>query len=165
MKTSGRIPLAVAVILFSFFGLSAQETSGVSRTLALTPPMGWNSWNKFACNVNEDMIRSMADAMVKSGMKDAGYEYVNIDDCWQMSRDASGNIVADPQRFPHGMKAVGDYIHSLGLKFGVYSDAGSKTCAGRPGGPRLQERAGGGAGGHRPHRADGAPRHCRRPVP
>jgi alpha-galactosidase len=96
--------------------------------------MGWNSWNKFACDVSEDMIRSMADAMVKSGMKDAGYEYVNIDDCWQVSRDASGNIVADPQRFPHGMKAVGDYIHSLGLKFGVYSDAGSKTCAGRPGG-------------------------------
>jgi len=76
----------------------------------------------------------MADAMVKSGMKDAGYQYVNIDDCWQVSRDASGNIVADPQRFPHGVKAVGDYIHSLGLKFGVYSDAGSKTCAGRPGG-------------------------------
>ena len=96
--------------------------------------MGWNSWNKFACNVSEDMIRSMADAVVKSGMKDAGYEYVNIDDCWQVSRDANGNIVADPQRFPHGMKAVGDYIHSLGLKFGVYSDAGSKTCAGRPGG-------------------------------
>ncbi len=96
--------------------------------------MGWNSWNKFACNVSEDMIKSMADAMVKSGMKDAGYEYVNIDDCWQVSRDASGNIVPDPQRFPHGMKAVGDYIHSLGLKFGVYSDAGSKTCAGRPGG-------------------------------
>ena len=67
-------------------------------------------------------------------MKDAGYIYVNIDDCWQVSRDASGNIVVDPQRFPHGMKAVGDYIHSLGLKFGVYSDAGSKTCAGRPGG-------------------------------
>ncbi len=96
--------------------------------------MGWNSWNKFACNVNEQMIESMADAMVKSGMKDAGYQYVNIDDCWQVSRDASGNIVADPQRFPNGMKAVGDYIHSLGLKFGVYSDAGSKTCAGRPAG-------------------------------
>jgi len=76
----------------------------------------------------------MADAMVKSGMKDAGYQYVNVDDCWQVSRDGSGNIVADPQRFPHGMKAVGDYIHSLGLRFGVYSDAGSKTCAGRPGG-------------------------------
>ena len=96
--------------------------------------MGWNSWNKFACNVSEDMIKSMADAMIKSGMKDAGYVYVNIDDCWQVSRDANANIVADPQRFPHGMKAVGDYIHSLGLKFGVYSDAGSKTCAGRPGG-------------------------------
>ena len=96
--------------------------------------MGWNSWNKFGCNVSEDMIKSMADAVVKSGMKDAGYIYVNIDDCWQVSRDAQGNIVADLQRFPHGMKAVGDYIHSLGLKFGVYSDAGSKTCAGRPGG-------------------------------
>jgi alpha-galactosidase len=105
-----------------------------SANLALTPPMGWNSWNKFGCNVNEDMIRSMADAVVKSGMKDAGYEYVNIDDCWQVRRDAQGNIVPDAQRFPHGMKAVGDYIHSLGLKFGVYSDAGSKTCAGRPGG-------------------------------
>src|SRR5258708_17154344 len=78
------------------------------------------------------MIKGMADAMVKSGMKDAGYQYVNIDDCWQVSRDSNGNIVADPQRFPRGMKAVGDYIHSLGLKFGVYSDAGSKTCAGRP---------------------------------
>ena len=123
----------VSVLLLSAT-LLAQENNSVSRNLAPTPPMGWNSWNKFACNVSEDMIRSMADAMVKSGMKDAGYEYVNIDDCWQVSRDANGNIVADPQRFPHGMKAVGDYIHSLGLKFGVYSDAGSKTCAGRPGG-------------------------------
>lgn len=111
----------------------AQETP-VSANLALTPPMGWNSWNKFGCNVSEDMIKGMADAVVKSGMKDAGYIYVNIDDCWQVSRDANANIVPDPQRFPHGMKAVGDYIHSLGLKFGVYSDAGSKTCAGRPGG-------------------------------
>jgi alpha-galactosidase len=112
----------------------AQETHSVSDGLALTPPMGWNSWNKFGCNVSEDMIKGMADAMVKSGMKDAGYVYVNIDDCWQVSRDEHANIVPDPQRFPHGMKAVGDYIHSLGLKFGVYSDAGSKTCAGRPGG-------------------------------
>ncbi len=112
----------------------AQDNHSVSAGLALTPPMGWNSWNKFACNVSEDMIKGMADAVVKSGMKDAGYVYVNIDDCWQVSRDANANIVPDPQRFPHGMKAVGDYIHSLGLKFGVYSDAGSKTCAGRPGG-------------------------------
>jgi alpha-galactosidase len=112
----------------------AQNDGAAHSSLALTPPMGWNSWNKFACNVDENMIRSMADAVVKSGMKDAGYQYVNIDDCWQTSRDANGNIVADPQRFPHGMKALGNYIHSLGLKFGVYSDAGSKTCAGRPGG-------------------------------
>jgi alpha-galactosidase len=124
------------VFSFSCFvgSLAAQQPSSPSAGLALTPPMGWNSWNKFACNVSADMIKSMADAMVKSGMKDAGYQYVNIDDCWQVSRDGGGNIVADPQRFPHGMKAVGDYIHSLGLKFGVYSDAGSKTCAGRPGG-------------------------------
>ena len=96
--------------------------------------MGWNSWNKFGCNVSDDMIRQMADAMVKSGMKDAGYQYIVIDDCWQVSRDAAGNIVADPQRFPSGIEGLADYVHSLGLKFGIYSDAGSKTCAGRPGG-------------------------------
>src|ERR1035437_2792953 len=112
----------------------AQQTTSPSANLALTPPMGWNSWNKFACNVSEDMIKSMADALVKSGMKDAGYVYVNVDDCWQVSRDASANIVVDPQHFPHGMIPVGDYIHSLGLKFGVYSDAGAKSCAVRPGG-------------------------------
>ena len=102
--------------------------------LALTPPMGWNSWNKFACNVSEDLIKSMADAMVSSGMKDAGYQYIVIDDCWQVRRDSSGNIVADPQRFPNGIKAVADYVHSKGLKFGIYSDAGTATCQGRPGG-------------------------------
>jgi alpha-galactosidase len=106
----------------------------MATTLALTPPMGWNSWNKFGCNVSEDMIKSMADAMVKSGMKDAGYQYVVIDDCWQVSRDKAGNIIADPQRFPSGIKALADYVHAQGLKFGIYSDAGSKTCAGRPGG-------------------------------
>jgi alpha-galactosidase len=102
--------------------------------LALTPPMGWNSWNKFGCNVSEDLIKSMADAMVASGMKDAGYQYIVIDDCWQVSRDKDGNIVADPQRFPNGIKAVADYVHSKGLKFGIYSDAGTGTCQGRPGG-------------------------------
>ncbi len=101
--------------------------------LARTPPMGWNSWNKFACNVDETLIKRMADAMVSSGMKDAGYEYVVIDDCWHGERDARGDIQPDPRRFPGGMKALGDYIHSKGLKFGIYSDAGLKTCAGRPG--------------------------------
>jgi alpha-galactosidase len=134
METSKQVLVTIAGFLLLSIGLVAQDNNNPPKNLALTPPMGWNSWNKFACNVSEDMIRSMADAMVKSGMKDASYEYVNIDDCWQVGRDANGNIVADPQRFPHGMKAVGDYIHSLGLKFGVYSDAGSKTCAGRPGG-------------------------------
>lgn len=113
--------------------LSAAQST-VSANLALTPPMGWNTWNKFACNVSEDLIKQAADAVVKSGMKDAGYQYVVIDDCWQVSRDAQGNIVPDAQRFPSGMKALGDYIHARGLKFGIYSDAGSKTCAGRPAG-------------------------------
>jgi len=101
--------------------------------LAPTPPMGWNSWNKFACNVSEQLIRQQADAMAASGMKDAGYRYIVIDDCWQKSRDENGNIVADPERFPSGIKALADYVHSKGLKFGLYSDAGALTCAGRPG--------------------------------
>jgi alpha-galactosidase len=101
--------------------------------LALTPPMGWNSWNKFACDVNEQLIRETADAMVSSGMKDAGYQYVNIDDCWHGERDAQGFIQPDPKRFPSGMKALADYVHSKGLKLGIYSDAGWKTCGGRPG--------------------------------
>jgi alpha-galactosidase len=102
-------------------------------SLAPTPPMGWNSWNKFACNVSEDLIKSVADAIAANGMKDAGYQYVVIDDCWQVNRDENGNIVADPQRFPSGIKALADYVHSKGLKFGLYSDAGEKTCGGRPG--------------------------------
>ena len=95
--------------------------------------MGWNSWNKFGCNVSEELIKGMADTMVATGMKDAGYQYIVIDDCWQVSRDKNGNIVPDAQRFPSGMKALADYVHSKGLKFGVYSDAGARTCEGRPG--------------------------------
>ncbi len=134
MKINLRLVAATFSVFLSASFLASQEAPAPSRGLALTPPMGWNSWNKFACNVSEDLIKGTADAMVKSAMKDAGYEYIVIDDCWQVSRDANSNIVADPQRFPHGMKAVGDYIHSVGLKFGIYSDAGSKTCQGRPGG-------------------------------
>ena len=101
--------------------------------LARTPPMGWNSWNRFQCDVSDALIRETADAIVSTGMRDAGYHYVVIDDCWQVSRDANGTIVADPRRFPNGMKALADYVHSKGLLFGLYSDAGSKTCQGRPG--------------------------------
>ncbi|HLP06230.1 MAG TPA: glycoside hydrolase family 27 protein [Paludibacter sp.] len=108
--------------------VNAQKFEG----LAQTPPMGWNSWNKFACNVSEQLIKETADALVSSGMRDAGYEYVVIDDCWQVSRDSLGFIVADPQRFPSGIKALADYIHSKGLKFGIYSCAGAQTCGGRP---------------------------------
>ncbi|MCX6328883.1 MAG: glycoside hydrolase family 27 protein [Bacteroidia bacterium] len=102
--------------------------------LAKTPPMGWNSWNKYHCDVSEALIMQMADAMVSSGMKDAGFEYIVIDDCWQIARDENGEIVADKDRFPHGMKYVADYVHSKGLKFGIYSCAGKLTCQKRPGG-------------------------------
>jgi len=126
--------LCVLVCVCAFFSVVTRAQSSADINLALTPPMGWNSWNKFACNVSEDLIKSTADAMVSSGMKDAGYQYLVIDDCWQVSRDSNANIVADPQRFPSGIKALADYVHSKGLKFGIYSDAGSKTCQGRPGG-------------------------------
>src|SRR3954471_8873153 len=108
-------------------------SSAPPRRLALTPPMGWNSWNHFYCNVSDSLIRGTADAMVSSGMRDAGYKYVVIDDCWQTSRDARGVIVPDPVRFPNGIKPLADYVHSKGLKFGIYTDAGLKTCQGRPG--------------------------------
>jgi len=101
--------------------------------LAQTPPMGWNSWNTFACNIDEKLVRETADAMVASGMRDAGYRYVNIDDCWHGERDAQGVIQPDPKRFPSGIESLADYVHSKGLKIGIYSDAGSKTCGGHPG--------------------------------
>jgi len=100
--------------------------------LAKTPPMGWNSWNKFHGEVNEKVVMKMADAMVSSGMQAVGYEYIVIDDCWQISRDENGEIVVDKTRFPHGMKYLSDYIHSKGLKFGIYTCVGIKTCAGLP---------------------------------
>jgi alpha-galactosidase len=127
--------------LFLIFLLSAAISFAQGfDDLALTPPMGWNSWNYFHCDVSENTIKQMADAMVSSGMKDAGYQYIVIDDCWQTSRDANGYIVADPQRFPSGMKALADYVHSLGLKFGLYSCAGTLTCQGRPGSHNYEDK-------------------------
>ena len=121
---------------FSLFVAAAavRPAWALDNGLARTPPMGWNSWNKFACNVSDTLIRGVADSMISSGLRDAGYEYVVIDDCWQVSRDAEGNIVPDAQRFPNGIKALADYVHSKGLKFGIYSDAGTGTCQNRPGG-------------------------------
>lgn len=100
--------------------------------LAHKPPMGWNSWNTFGKNINEQLIRETADAMVNEGYKDAGYEYVIIDDCWSLKERVNGKLTADPELFPSGMKSLADYIHSKGLKFGMYSCAGFKTCAGYP---------------------------------
>jgi alpha-galactosidase len=105
----------------------------LKHDIGRTPALGWNSWNTFGCNLTDQLIRDMADAMVATGMKDAGYEYINIDDCWQGERDARGYLTAHPERFPHGIKAVADYVHSKGLKIGIYSDAGNKTCAGYAG--------------------------------
>jgi alpha-galactosidase len=121
----------IAVFLPLFVFTATRSIQGQQQ--AQTPPMGWNSWNKFGCDVSEQLIREMADAMVSSGLKAVGYQYVNIDDCWQVSRDAQGNIVADPTRFPGGIKVLADYVHSKGLKLGVYTDAGKLTCQKRPG--------------------------------
>ena len=97
------------------------------------PPMGWNTWNTFAENINEELILSSAEAIVSTGLKDAGYEYVVIDDCWALrERDENGRLVPDPAKFPHGMKYVADRIHAMGLKFGMYSCAGLMTCASYP---------------------------------
>jgi alpha-galactosidase len=137
-----QICLRMACMALSIFFVASGARSGDLSfdDLARTPPMGWNSWNKFACNVTESLIRETADAMVATGMKDAGYEYVVIDDCWQVSRDDKGNIVPDPRRFPSGMKALSDYVHSRGLKFGLYSDAGTATCQKRPGSKGFEEK-------------------------
>lgn len=121
--------LLVISSLFCWQDISAQKFEG----LADTPPMGWNSWNKFACNINEKLIREIADAMVETGLRDMGYVYLNLDDYWHGQRDSLGFIQADPEKFPSGMKALADYVHSKGLKIGLYSDAGRSTCGGRPG--------------------------------
>ncbi len=103
--------------------------NGVGRT----PPMGWNSWNKYACEINEALIKQTTEALISTGLAAKGYQYVNLDDCWQVSRDANNRIQEDKTKFPSGMKGLADFIHSKGLKFGVYSDAGFYTCQRRPG--------------------------------
>lgn len=121
---AGVFALLVLVLAFSHFEASAQE-------IAATPPMGWNSWNHFHRNVSDAVVRAQADAMVSSGMKDAGYVYVNIDDTWEGDRDAQG-VIHTNNKFPD-MKALADYVHGKGLKLGIYSSPGPKTCAGYEG--------------------------------
>ena len=122
--------LVALIVCFS----GTMPAYGLDNGVARTPPMGWNSWNKFACKgLNETVVRQTADQMASNGMKDVGYQYVVIDDCWQTGRDSTGNISVDAEKFPSGIKALADYIHAKGLKFGIYTDAGTMTCAKRPG--------------------------------
>lgn len=101
--------------------------------IAQLPPMGWNSWNTFGKDISEELLFQITDTIIEEGYREAGYEYVIVDDCWALKeRDPEGNLVPDPEKFPHGMKTVADYIHSKGLKFGIYSCAGILTCAGYP---------------------------------
>ncbi|KAI9359301.1 alpha-galactosidase [Zopfochytrium polystomum] len=102
--------------------------------LIRTPAMGWNSWNLFACDVNETIVMGIADKIKATGLGDLGYQFINIDDCWQIDRNPDGSIVVDSERFPSGIPLLSNYVHSLGLKFGLYSSAGDFTCQGRPGG-------------------------------
>ncbi|XOV91564.1 MAG: glycoside hydrolase family 27 protein [Bacteroidota bacterium] len=149
MYLTGRLIIFSFLILF--FECNNIETSknedtdtdvtGLGDNLALTPPMGWNSWNAFGKDVNEQVIRETADALVSSGLKDAGYNYVVIDDFWQGKRNPeTGMISEDLDRFPSGIKALADYVHSKGLKFGIYSDAGTMTCGEMPGSYGYEEK-------------------------
>lgn len=122
--------LSAAILVFLLLNTNAQKYPG----LALTPPMGWNSWNTFQVNINEDLVKRTADLMVSNGMKDAGYTYIVLDDGWMMKeRDSiTGDLVPDPQKFPSGMESLVAYVHERGLKFGLYNCAGTKTCGGYP---------------------------------
>ncbi len=113
---------------------AAPPAFALGNGLALTPQMGFNDWNAYGCNVSESLIKSTAQAMHDNGMQAAGYQYVNIDDCWMThTRDANGRLVPDSTKFPDGISGTVDFVHSLGLKLGIYEDAGSSTCAGYPG--------------------------------
>lgn len=125
---------AVAAVVVPLALEEPQPAAAWENGLARTPPMGWNNWNSFGCGVNETLVKETVDVMVADGWRDAGYEYVNVDDCWSTkSRNAAGNLVADPVKFPSGMKALADYVHARGMKFGIYADAGTMTCAEYPG--------------------------------
>ncbi|CAN0926625.1 unnamed protein product [Linum grandiflorum] len=148
-RTSWPVVMAMVLLLVDIFTVSvlnagvgvgaagerdvASSSSGrnlIANGLGLTPPMGWNSWNHFQCNISEKTIKETADAMVSSGLSALGYHYINIDDCWaELNRDSEGNMVSKKSTFPSGIKALADYVHAKGLKLGIYSDAGSQTCS------------------------------------
>ncbi len=130
--------VALAVLAVSVLSVAAWRVASpaqaLSNSLALTPPMGWNDWNAYGCNVSESLVKQTADKLVSAGLAGAGYQYVNIDDCWlQHSRDSAGNLQPDYSKFPDGISGTAAYVHSKGLKLGIYEDAGTSTCAGYPG--------------------------------
>lgn len=137
MNAVKRLSLGCAAIVLFF---SSSWAAPQKPDLAQTPPMGWNSWNAFETDIDEQKIRAIADAMVSSGMRDAGYVYLVLDDGWMAKkRDKDGRLVADPKKFPSGMKSIGDYLHSKGLKFGIYEDRGKWTCQQLPGSFRHEK--------------------------
>lgn len=148
-KTTGVITGTIAAEGVYDVKVRAKNASGadaatlsfhIGDALALTPPMGWMSWNQFGPDISEDLIRQVADAMVESGMRDTGYQYIFIDDHWHAKkRDANGRLGPHPDKFPNGMKAVADYVHSKGLKLGIYSDAAEYTCGGEIGSLGYEE--------------------------
>ncbi|HXR69254.1 MAG TPA: glycoside hydrolase family 27 protein, partial [Actinocrinis sp.] len=126
----------VALTAAPLVGVAAEAppAAALSNGLALTPQMGFNDWNAYGCNVSESLIKATALAMHNNGMQAAGYQYVNIDDCWLLkNRNSAGQLVPDPAKFPDGISGTATYVHSLGLKLGIYEDAGTATCAGYPG--------------------------------
>ncbi len=132
-KTKKHCPLCAAKSLINKTRLSQSADTGYNSGVALTPPMGWSSWNLFATKINEDLIKQIADAMADSGLLEAGYQYVNIDDCWQAStRDNSGRLQCDKATFPNGIKSLADYVNLRGLKLGIYSSNGTLTCEDYP---------------------------------
>lgn len=139
MKQKIRLMLLLFTATTCCLASFAQTPYSAWDSLALTPPMGWNSWNFFEANVSEKVIMDMADAMASNGMKDAGYQYLVIDDHWVAGRDKHNNLYADPARFPHGMKYLADYVHGKGMKLGIYSDAAWLTCGGVTGSYNFEE--------------------------
>jgi len=126
----GAVAVLVAAVSTAVVLLSAAPAQALNNGVARTPPMGWNTWNTFGCNISETLIRQTADALVANGMRDLGYRYVVVDDCWfNPNRDGAGNLQGDPTRFPSGMRALGDYLHARGLLFGIYQVPAAETCA------------------------------------
>lgn len=130
-RKRNRVLLALSALALAATALiPTPQAQALDNGVGRTPPMGWNTWNTFGCDINETLIRQTADAMVSSGMRDLGYQYVVVDDCWfDPNRDSAGNLQANPSRFPSGMKALGDYLHARGLKFGLYQAPLDRTCA------------------------------------